>query len=96
MEERSIRLRIELLTNLGWKAIEVDTCKGDSVTVKDANDMEVLKITLMKECELENKIERLQAEVKRLNARVKDWESAYQAQKERADYLQIKDESNAD
>jgi hypothetical protein len=38
---------------------------------------------------------KLRAEVERLNARVKDWESAYQAQKERADYLQSEEESNA-
>ena len=42
-----IRLRIEVLTNHGWTV--VDTKKGDSVTIKDENNVEVLKITLLEE-----------------------------------------------
>ena len=50
MKERNIRLRIDVLTNgCGWKLLEVDTKKGESVTIQDENGMEVLKITLMEE-----------------------------------------------
>ena len=44
-----IRLRIEVLTNHGWTVLEVDTKKGDSITIKDENNVEVLKITLLEE-----------------------------------------------